>query len=74
MIMINFLICFLSLVALTQNLNRDFDIFYFCIIIKSEQSKMLIIFVLLFKTKSSLPIGLFIVIMKRGVWIGFRTL
>ena len=74
MIMINFLICFLSLVALTQNLNRDFDIFYFCIIIKSEQSKMLIIFVLLFKTKSSLPIGLFIVIMKVGVWIGFRTL
>jgi len=44
MIMINFLICFLSLVALTQNLNRDFDIFYFCII------------------------------MKGGVWIGFRTL
>ena len=74
MIMINFLICFLSLVALTQNLNRDFDIFYFCIIIKSEQSKMLIIFVLLFKTKSSLPIGLFIVITKGGVWIGFRTL
>ena len=74
MIMINFLICFLSLVALTQNLNRDFDIFYFCIIIKSEQSKMLIIFVLLFKTKNSLPIGLFIVIMKGGVWIGFRTL
>ena len=74
MIMINFLICFLSLVALTQNLNRDFDIFYFCIIIKSEQSKMLIIFVLLFKTKISLPIGLFIVIMKGGVWIGFRTL
>ena len=49
----------------------DFDIFYFCIIIKSEQSKMLIIFVLLFKTKSSLPRGIFIVIMKRGCmnWI-----
>ena len=74
MIIINFLICFLSLVVLTQNLSGDFDIFYFCIIIKSEQSKMLIIFVLLFKTKSSLPIGLFIVIMKGGVWIGFRTL
>lgn len=73
MIMINFLICFLSLVVLTQNLSGDFDIF-FCIIIKSEQSKMLIIFVLLFKTKSSLPIGLFIVIMKGGAWIGFRTL
>ena len=42
--------------------------FIFYVIIKiSEYFRILMIFVLLFKTKSSLPKGLFIAIMKGGV-------